>query len=94
MEISLDYSSGSSVITGALIREREAGDSGRDMMTEVVWSEEREGTVQPLEAGKGKDTDSPPVPAKGRWPCPPVSHFWSLDCKIINLCCFKPPSWW
>lgn len=64
MEISLDYSSGSSVITGALIREREARDSGRDMMTEVVWSEEREGTVQPLEAGKGKDTDSPPGACK------------------------------
>lgn len=49
------------------------------MMTEVVWSEEWEGTVQPLEAGKGKEVDSPPEPAKGRWPCPPVSDFCSLE---------------
>lgn len=52
---------------------------------------------QPLEAGKGKKTESPRDPAKGTlscWhlDCSPVRSrldFWSPNCKITDLC-FKP----
>ena len=53
-----------------------------------------------LEAGKGKETNSPLEPPGGAWPCRHFNptqwnRFWTFDsknCKIINTCCFMPPS--
>lgn len=53
---------------------------------------------RPLEPGKGKETDSPLVSQRGMQPCQhldvsplrSISDFQPSDCKIINLCFFKP----
>ena len=56
-------------------------------MSEVLW--------WPLEAEKDKETDSLLQSSEAHSPAHTfIVDFWHPDCKIINMCCFKPRRLW
>lgn len=70
----------------------------RNLSILCCWPEDRGPQAkecrQSLEAGIGKETNSPLMPSEGRQPCPQLDFRASdlQDFKIINLYCFKPLS--
>ena len=95
------------VTKGSYNWKREAGESEweRDAPMLLWWLwRKREGpqTREPSRSWKRPGTrfsPGPPGGTRASWyldfsPMKPISNFWSPDCKIINVHCFKPPSLW
>lgn len=100
--ITLDYPGGSSVINRVFIRGTEEGQGERVLkllhylhyllnVEGVVVSQRRQDS---LGAGKDKKWESPLETSEecssDFSPIRTILDFWPWNCKIINVCCFKP----